>query len=65
MGAMTPQTTGISIINSTVFSGADKKTHQSSACEGNSPVTREFPAQRASNAENVFVWWRHHIISGA
>ena len=29
-------------------------------CAGNSPVTGEFPAQRASNAENVFIWWRHH-----
>ena len=29
-------------------------------CEGNSPVTGEFPAQRASNAENVSIWWRHH-----
>ena len=29
-------------------------------CEGNSPVTGEFPAQMASNAENVFIWWRHH-----
>ena len=28
--------------------------------EGNSPVTDEFPAQRASNAENVSIWWRHH-----
>ena len=26
----------------------------------NSPVTGEFPAQRASNAENVSSWWRHH-----
>ena len=26
---------------------------------GNSPVTGEFPAQRASNAENVSIWWRH------
>ena len=31
-------------------------------CEGNSPVTGEFPAQMASNAENVFIWWRHHGI---
>ena len=31
-------------------------------CEGNSPVTGEFPAQRASNAENVTIWWRHHIL---
>ena len=25
--------------------------------------TGEFPAQVASNAENVFIWWRHHDIS--
>ena len=30
--------------------------------EGNSPVTSEFPAQKASNAENVYIWWRHHIF---
>ena len=29
-------------------------------CAGNSPVTGEFPAQAASNAENVSIWWRHH-----
>ena len=30
-------------------------------CEGNSPVTGEFPAQRVSNAELwCFHWWRHH-----
>ena len=29
-------------------------------CAGNSPVNSEFPAQRASNAENVSIWWRHH-----
>ena len=32
-------------------------------CVGNSPVTGEFPAQRASNAENVFIWWRHDLKS--
>ena len=30
-------------------------------CGGNSPVTGEFPAQRASNVENFFIWWRHHV----
>ena len=30
-------------------------------CAGNSPGTDEFPAQRASNAENVSIWWRHHV----
>ena len=29
-------------------------------CEGNSPVTGEFPAQKASNAENVSTSWRHN-----
>ena len=29
-------------------------------CMGNLPVTGEFPAQMASNAENVFIWWRHY-----
>ena len=32
-------------------------------CAGNSPVTGEFPAQLASNAENVSIWWRHHAGS--
>ena len=31
--------------------------------EGNSPVTNEFPAQRASNAENASIWWHHHAPS--
>ena len=29
-------------------------------CAGNSQVIGEFPAQMASNAENVSIWWRHH-----
>ena len=32
-------------------------------CAGNSPVTGEFPAQMASNAENVSISWRHHDTS--
>ena len=28
-------------------------------CEGNSPGTGEFRAQRASNAENVSIWYKH------
>ena len=31
--------------------------------EGDSPVTGEFPAQRASNAENVSILWRHHAYA--
>ena len=37
------------------------KLHDTGLCGGNSPMTGEFPAQRASNAENISIWWRHHI----
>ena len=50
---------------STVYSGTDKKTSKlrvTGLCEGNSLVTGAFPAQRASNKENVSVWWRHHDL---
>ena len=30
-------------------------------CEGNLPVTYDFPAQRASNAENITIWWHHYV----
>ena len=33
-------------------------------CEGNSPVTGEFPAQNDSKAENVSIWRRHHVVAG-
>ena len=32
-------------------------------CTDNSPVTSEFPTQRASDAENVSIWWRHHAAT--
>ena len=34
-------------------------------CAGNSPGTGEFPAQMASNTENISIWWRHHDRSRA
>ena len=33
-------------------------------CVGNSLGTGEIPAQMAINAENVSIWWRHHVHSG-
>ena len=33
-------------------------------CARNSPQTGEFPAQMASIAENVSIWWRHHASAG-
>ena len=46
-----------------LFRRRSKKTSRlrvTGLCVGNSPGTGEFPAQMASNAENVFIWWRHH-----
>ena len=46
-----------------LFRRRSKKTSKlrvTGLCEGNSPLTSEFPAQRDSNAENVSIWWRHH-----
>ena len=39
------------------------KLHVTGLCAGNSPGTGEFPAQIASDAENVSIWWRHHESS--
>ena len=46
-----------------LFRRRSKKTSKlrvTGLCEENSPVTGEFPAKRASNAENVSIWWYHH-----
>ena len=47
-----------------LFRRKSKKTSKlrvTGLCVGNSPGTGEFPAQMASNAENVSIWWRHHV----
>ena len=66
MSAMASQIISFMIVYSIVYSGADQKISNlrvTGLCVGNSPVTGEFPAQRASNAENVSIWWRHHGLS--
>ena len=52
MDTMASQITSLTIVYSTVYSGADKKIklRVTGLCAGNSPVTGEFPAQKASNA---------------
>ena len=64
MGAMASQITSLTLVYSTVYSGADQRKHQSSASLAFGPVTGEFPAQMASNAENVSIWWRHQEFYG-
>ena len=63
MGTMASRITSLTIVYSTVYSDADERKHQSSASlGGNSPGTGEFPAQMASNLENVSIWWRNHEV---
>ena len=65
MGATTSQITNGCLLNR-LFGRRSKKTSMPRViglCVGNSPVTGEFPTQRASNAEKVSVWWRHHAVS--
>ena len=45
-----------------LFRRESKKTSKlrvTGLCAGNSPGTGEFPAQMASYADNVSIWWRH------
>ena len=67
MGAITSQITSLTIVYSTVYSGADQrkksKLRVTGLCVGNSPGTVEFPTQMASNAENVSIWWRHNVLN--
>ena len=59
MGVMASQITSLNPL----FRRRSKKTSKLSVtglCAGNSPVTGEFPAQMASNAENVSFWLRHN-----
>ena len=51
-----------------LFRHRSKKTSKlrvTGLCEGNSPGTGEFPAQKASNAQNASIWWRHHDAHGS
>ena len=49
-----------------LFGRRSKKTSKlrvTGLCVGNSPGTGEYPAQMASNAENVSISWRRHVYS--
>ena len=66
MGAMASQITSLTIVLlNRLFGRKSKKTPKlrvTGLCAGNSPGAREFPAQRASNAENVSIRWRHNVF---
>ena len=51
-----------------LFRRRSKKTSKlrvTGLCAGKSSGTDEFPTQMASNAENVSIWWRHHVCTVA
>ena len=63
MGMISSQITSLTIVYSPIYSGADQRKHQSSASLAfvrEFTETGEFPAQMASNVENVSISWRHH-----
>ena len=63
MTTVASQITSRTVVHSTVYSDADKENIKAPrhwpVC-GEFTGTGEFPAQRASYAENVSIWWRHH-----
>ena len=63
--AIASQITGVSIVYSSVCSGTDQRKHLSSASHafvrGTNRWPVNFPKQRARNAENVSIRWRHYV----
>ena len=66
MSEMASQITGVAIVFPIVCSGTYKKNtpklRLTGLRGGNPPITGRFPSQRASNGENISIWWRHHMI---
>ena len=66
MGTIASQITSPTIVYSTVYSDADQR--KNIKAPRHWPLCREFtgtgefPAQMASYAENVSIWWRRHVL---
>ena len=61
MDAIASQITRLTIVYPTVYSDADQRKQHSSASLAFVRWIHRFPAQMASNAENVSIWWRQHV----
>ena len=62
MSAVVTQITIFSTDYQIVCSGADQSKHQSSAqLAFVTGIDRWIPRTRASNAANIYIWWRHHV----
>ena len=66
MSVMASQIASLTIVYSTVYSGTDSKLTSkfciTGLCQGNQLVTGEFLEQRASDTDNLSIWWHHHDI---
>ena len=63
MTTIASQITSLTVVCSIVYSGVDQRKHQSSASLAfvrGIHRDRWIPRKRASYAENVSIWWRHH-----
>ena len=62
MSTMASQITGVTIVYSTVRSGADQWKHESFASLAFVRGTHRWPVNSPHKwpAENVSIWWRHH-----
>ena len=67
MSVMASHIISLMIVYSTVYSRCrlkkTSKLHVTGLCEENLPVSSEFPAQRASNVENISIWWHYHELA--
>ena len=73
MGARASQITSLTIVYSTVNTGADQKNIKAqrhwplcgefTGDQWISRITDEFPTQMSSNMENISIWWCHHEIA--
>ena len=59
MSAMAPQITGVSFTQPFVQARIKENIEVPRHC----PATGEFPEQKASNPENISIWWRHHGVN--
>ena len=64
MDTMASQSSASALFTQPFIQAQIKENIKGGFCAGNSPVT-ESPAQMASNAENVSIWWRHHGLTKA
>ena len=63
IGTIASQITNLTIVYSTVYSGADRRKHQSSASlDFVRGIHWWIPHTKASNADNASIWWRHHDV---